>query len=146
MKGIAGTSRWNPIVPRLLAGERVLVNGYRRERITAGIGSLALIKGKYRVKTLNERDNGVLVWLERKDQPKEELMDMPVPRKGWDPIKSGKYGPALAELLKGHVIRIEGISSPSAVPGLSREWISDQGFVVRSRNSDGGCVVWIDKR
>lgn len=153
-----GTGKFQSYVADLLAGEKVVIYDIPRNQITGNLGSYAAIKGKYTVRTRAQGD-GWLTWLDPKEpkplkeHPVTELVEpteplaMPVPpNPRWNPVDSGKYGPALAELIKGHVIRVEGSDSSKVVPGLIRGWIKDQGFIIRSRNVDNDCVVWIAKR
>lgn len=148
-----GTGRFQPFLEPLFAGQKVLITGFTQNQVSGSLGSYAAIKHKFVVRTRRSPE-GIVAWLEPKTRPehawwykdKETPMDMPTPKQNWDPTTSGKYGPALASLLEGNVIKVENAQSPTVVPGFSRKWISDQGFVIRSRNVDNDCVVWLAKR
>lgn len=61
--------------------------------------------------------------------------------------RGGKWGPALDAVIKGKTIYIPEHRPEVVVGSLKRDWITKQGFRIRSHvHKNGGTVAWLEKR
>ena len=73
------------------------------------------------------------------------MNDLPIPKEG--SIRRGtKWSEPLRLLIQGKVLYFPD-RDPTMVSGnLNRQWMSEQGFKVTTRQKDGGTVAWIIRR
>lgn len=62
------------------------------------------------------------------------------------PKLRGAWAPALEAITQGHVIEVEGYKSEMTIGMLKRDWIKNQGFIIRTRVSKKGTIAWLEQR